>query len=109
MRGFAGALVLGEDVDATLVARLLRPSGGEEGVDDGQRLLLRVHPATDADQLSVVVLTRQLGGLDAPREGATRTGNLVGGDLLAVPLPPRTIEAPGSATVRCAAATQKAG
>src|SRR5690606_6897991 len=82
--GLAGLLVFGEDVDATLVARLLRPRGGEERVDDGQRLLGGVHAAADADELGIVVLAGQLGGLDAPGEGTSGAGHLVGGDLLAV-------------------------
>ena len=77
-------LVLGEDVDAALVARRLRPRGGQERVDEGQCLVDGVHPAADADQLGVVVLAGQRRRLDAPRQGAARAGHLVGGDLLAV-------------------------
>ena len=52
--------------------------------DEGQRLLDRVHATTDTDQLSVVVLAGQGRGLDAPRKRATRTGNLVSGNLFTV-------------------------
>ena len=40
--------------------------------------------ATNADELSLVVLAGQLGRLDAPGQGAASTGDLVGCDLLAV-------------------------
>ncbi len=79
-----GLLVLGEDVDATLVPILVRPLGREEGVDDRERLFEGMHPAADTDQLGVVVLAGKLRGLDAPRQRAARTGDLVRGDLLAV-------------------------
>jgi hypothetical protein len=69
------------------VARRFRPRGGQECVDDGQRLGLRVHPAADADQLGVVVLTGQFRGLDAPGQRAPGAGDLVGRDLLAVARP----------------------
>ena len=58
--------------------------GGEEGVDEGQRVLDGVHPAADADQLRVVVLAGQRRRLDAPRQCAAGAGHLVGGDLLTV-------------------------
>src|SRR5699024_12438316 len=80
----AGAFVLGEDVDATLVTLGLGPGLVEERVDDREGLLTGVHAAADAHQLGVVVLAGQPGGLDAPGEGAARAGDLVGGDLLAV-------------------------
>ncbi len=80
----AGLLVLGEDVDAALVALLVGPLRGQEGVDDREGLLERVHAAADADELRVVVLTRELRGLDAPRERAAGAGHLVRGDLLTV-------------------------
>src|SRR5690606_15581199 len=72
--GDAGALVLGEDVDATLMALLVRPRGGQERVDDGEGLLGGVHAAADADQLCVVVLACELCGLDAPGERAAGAG-----------------------------------
>lgn len=66
------------------MALLARPGGGQEGVDDGERVLGAVHPAADAHQLGVVVLAGQARGLDAPGQGAAGAGHLVGGDLLAV-------------------------
>lgn len=84
LRGDAGALVLGEDVDAALVALGAGPFLIEESVDDGECLFLGVHAATDANELSVVVLACKAGGLRGPREGTTSTLHLVRSDLLAV-------------------------
>ena len=82
--GDAGLLVLGEDVDAALVALFLAPRLGDEGVDDGQRLLFGVHAAAEADELGVVVLAGQAGGLRGPGQGAARTLDLVRRDLLTI-------------------------
>jgi hypothetical protein len=43
-----------------------------------------VHATAEPDQLSVVVLAAQLRGLDAPRQGTSRTLHLVRGHLLTV-------------------------
>lgn len=80
----AGALVLGEDVDPSLMTFFAGPSRGDESIHDRQGLFSAVHTAADADQLSVVVLPGQLGGLHAPGECTPGTGNLVRSDLLAV-------------------------
>src|SRR5699024_9387357 len=83
-RSLAGLLVLSEDVDATLVALRLAPLLCDEGVDDGQRLLLGVHATTQADQLGIVVLAGELRGLHGPGQCAACARHLVRGDLLAV-------------------------
>ncbi len=67
-----------------LVAWRFGPCRRQECVDDPKRLLDGVHAPADADQLSVVVLARQRGGLGAPGQGAAGTRNLVGRDLFAV-------------------------
>src|ERR1700722_10501030 len=58
-RRLVGALVFVENIDTPLVPFSFRPRGGQERVDDGQRFGHRVHTATDADQLSIVVLAGQ--------------------------------------------------
>src|SRR5690349_11788580 len=78
------AFVFGKDVDTTLVPFGFRPLCGQERVDDLQRLVDGVHAAADAHHLCIVVLTGQRCRLDAPRQRTADTGNLVGGDLLAV-------------------------
>lgn len=83
-RRFVGSLVLGQDVDAALMARLFRPLGRQERVDNGESFRLGVHAAADPDQLRVVVLARQHRGLQAPRQRTAGTRNLVGGNLLTV-------------------------
>ena len=61
-----------------------RPLLVEERVDDRQCLFRGVHAATDADQLGVVVLPRQLSDLHVPCECTACALDLVRGDLLAV-------------------------
>lgn len=80
----AGALEFGEDVDAALVAFGLAPGLLKESVDDAERLLRRVHPAAQADELCIVVLPGQARGFRRPREGAPGTLDLIGSDLLAI-------------------------
>jgi len=73
-RGTGGAtcvfFVLGEDVDATLVARRLRPRV-VTNASTKERASSTLHPAADADQLSVVVLTASdaVSTLHAARSG----------------------------------------
>jgi hypothetical protein len=66
------------------VARVAAEGLGQERLDQAERGRLVVHPRTDADQVGVVVLTGQLGGLDAVGQGAAGAADLVGRDLLAV-------------------------
>jgi hypothetical protein len=64
-----------------LVAAVVRR---QEGLDEAERGVLVVHPATEADHVRVVVLAAERGGLDAPRQRAPHTAHLVGRDRLAV-------------------------
>ncbi len=80
----AGGLVGREHVDPAGVARLVGVRGGQEGGDEVGRLLLGVHAGADGDNVGVVVLAAEGGGLLAPGEGAADALDLVGGDLLAV-------------------------
>ena len=79
-----GPLILGHDVDPTLMAWLFRPWCRHERINDRQSLLDGVHPPTDSDQKRVVVLARKGCRLWAPRQRTTRTRHLVGGHLLTV-------------------------
>jgi NADPH:quinone reductase-like Zn-dependent oxidoreductase len=79
-----GTFVFGENVDTSLVAFGFRPWRAHESVDDSQCFRNRVHTPADTDQLRVVVFTSQRRGLNTPRQRASRTDHLVGGDLLTV-------------------------
>ena len=79
-----GLLVLGKNVDTTLMPFGFRPLGTQERVDDLQRLLDGVHAAADAHHLGIVVFAGQRRGLDAPAQCTAHTRNLVRSDLLAV-------------------------
>src|SRR5690606_41483091 len=80
----AGALVVGQLADPAHVPLVGVRLGGQERLHDGGRLLDAVHAGAEADDLSVVVLAGQTGGLDAPRQARANALDLVGRDLLAV-------------------------
>lgn len=85
LRRLTGLLVGVENLDTTLVTVDARPRFRDESVDNIEDLRLGVHPAANADQLSVVVLTGELGGLHRPRQRTAGTDNLVRRNLLTVP------------------------
>lgn len=80
----AGLLVGGEHVDAAGVALLVGVRGRQEGLDEADGLVLRVHAAADGDDVGVVVLTAELSGLHAPGQDGADALDLVRGDLLPV-------------------------
>src|SRR5699024_4562024 len=80
----AGLLVLGDEIDATLMAILAREWLGEEDVDQLLQFLLGVLTGADGDHVGVVVLTGQARGVLVPHQGRADAAHLVGGDLLAV-------------------------
>ena len=61
---------------------------GEEGVNNGQPPAQIVHAPTQGDDVGVVVLPGESGGLDRPGQGRAHPVDLVGGDLLAVTASP---------------------
>ena len=70
----ARRLELGELGDAARVALLVRERRREERVDEPDRLVERVLPRADRDQVRVVVLAGQLGGRGAPDQGGASAG-----------------------------------
>lgn len=84
LRWNLSALVLCKNIDAALVALSSGPLLVKEGVDNSERLFLRVHTAANADELCIVVLASQAGGLWGPRQSATSALYLVRCNLLTV-------------------------
>src|SRR3954464_15255627 len=79
-----GRLVGRQLADAPYVPLVAAERRAEEDLDEPGHVLHRMHPATDGDDLRVVVLARERRGLLGPREGAPDAGPLVGGHLLTV-------------------------
>ncbi len=63
---------------------LLTPRLSNKRINDRERLLLRMHTATNANQLSIIVLTRQLRRLNRPRQRTTSTLDLIRRNLLTI-------------------------
>ena len=61
---------------------------GEEGINDRQARSQVMHAPAQGDDVGVVVLAGQLGGLNGPGQGRAHPVDLVGGDLLPVAASP---------------------
>src|SRR5690606_22099655 len=82
--GALALLVREHLVDAALVTLVAAERLCDERIGDRGRLLERVHARADGADLRIVVLPRELGGLDAPDERRATALVAVGGELLAV-------------------------
>ena len=63
---------------------LLTPRLSNKRINNRERLFLGVHAPTNANQLSIIVLTRQLRGLNRPRQRTTSTLDLIRRNLLTI-------------------------
>jgi len=81
-------LVVGELGDAAHVTLVSAEGLAEEGINDCQARSQVVHAPAQSDDVGIVVLASQPGGLDRPGQGCAYPVNLVGGDLLPVAAPP---------------------
>lgn len=63
---------------------LLTPRLSNKRINNRERLLLRMHTPTNTNQLSIVVLTRQLRSLNRPRQRTTSTLDLIRSNLLTI-------------------------
>ena len=90
------ALIVGELGDATHVALIAAEGLGEKSIDDRQARPQIVHATAQRDDVGVVVLAGEPGGLDRRGQGGSHPVNLVGGDLLPVATTPENnAQAPG--------------
>src|SRR5690606_38972855 len=77
-------LVRRELVDAALVALRTGERLGDEGLAEGDRVVRGVLACAQGDDVGVVVLSRQVGGVEVPHERRAHSAHLVRRDLLAV-------------------------
>ena len=82
--GHTGGFEFGKDVDAPLVPGVSTPRLVEEGVDDCGGFRVGVHATGDADELGIIVLSSQSGGLYGPGQGAASALDFIGSDLFPV-------------------------
>jgi len=81
-------LVVGELGDATRVTLVPAEGLGEEGIDDRQARPQIMHATAQGDDVGVVVLPGESGGLNRPGQCRSHPVDLVGGDLLSVAAAP---------------------
>ena len=84
LRHIARFLIIGENIDATLVPLLLTPGLGDKRVHHFERFLFFMETSTEAHHARIIVLAGELSDVFIPDEGTADALNFVGSHLLTV-------------------------